>query len=82
MGGKTSGASAGVRRGGLCPQQLTHLKVPTAQVPAPQAICKQKRDLGSNKYLLSIYWELGAIRGTWHMAGKVIKQRTVAATQA
>lgn len=29
-------------------QQLTHLEVPTAHIPAAQFICKQKRDLLSN----------------------------------
>lgn len=39
------------------PQQLTHLEVPTAHVPAAQVICKQKRDLlSNNKHLLNTYY--------------------------
>lgn len=52
------------------PQQLTHLKVPAAWFPTTQAICKQKRDLCSNKFLLSTYWVPSTIWGTWHAVRK------------
>lgn len=53
-----SGAAPGTGQGPTGhPQQLTHLEVPTAHVPAAQVICKQKRDLlSNNKHLLNTYY--------------------------